>query len=175
MRLQADSNLELSATGAVLWRLPLQPWQFLPETLDCAGLQLARKQEFHITVLGSDLSAKHLRDAKRLTQWFEAWQQLDHHIVIHDEAWLLRKPDGEHDEHSLVTACHAPVLHEARRILAQRLQQPLPAAVPHITLYTQRNPHGISVADAQALAQRRIASGPWSQFGLQFPDSPGNG
>ncbi len=171
LQIQAEAGPELTSTGSVLWRLPLDPWRGLPARIQVNGHMLMRKSELHITVLGRELAASHLHAAAVRDRWFRAWAGLDHRISIVDELWLLQKREGEATDHSLATACDAPALHEARRLLGDWLDLPLPQAMAHITLYCGSNPHGIAVATEQQLLERRIGTGPWAAFGLPHPAS----
>jgi len=171
LQIHATNPLELACTGSVLWRLPLEPWLVLPARIKYNGHELTRKAEFHITVLGRALTARYLLSADLTERWFQSWASLDHRLTVTDELWLLRKSEQDSTDHSLVTDCLAPALHEARRLLGLWVKEALPPAVAHITLYTEINPMGISLADDQALRERRVASGPWSTFGLSYPVS----
>lgn len=169
LQIQADTGLELTSTGSVLWRLPLEPRLGLPARLQANGHSLTRKAEMHITVLGRELAASHLRSVDVRDRWFRAWICLHQRIRIADELWLLRKREGDAIDHSLVTACDAPALHAARRLLGEWMGVPLQPAIAHITLYCGTDPRGIAVATEQQLMERRIASGPWAAFGLTLP------
>jgi hypothetical protein len=107
-----DTSLERTARGTVIWPVPAQQLPALPETLDCRGLRLHCKTEFHLTVLAHG-DAKRLlgdsRDDALFARWRQAWRDIDHRVECLDELWLLRTIDaaGTRD-HALAVACHAP-------------------------------------------------------------------
>ena len=166
-----EMRLEATTRGNVVWPVPAALLPALPETLDCRGLRLERKSEFHLTVLGHD-DARRLfaGEAARFARWLEAWRRLDARVEWHDELWLLRLPIGhERIAHSLAVACAAPALAAARHLLSAWTGVDLPAAPAHITLFTAGDPRGIAVADDAALRERRIETGTWRSFGLGAP------
>ena len=171
MQIHANNPLELTSSGSVLWRLPLEPWLLLPGKIKYDGHELTRKAEFHITVLGRALTPRYLQSADLRERWFQSWATLDHRITVTDELWLLQKSEQDSADHSLVTDCVARALQDARHLLGLWVKEPLPPAIAHITLYTKDNSHGIAIANEQALHDRRIASGSWSAFGLNYPIS----
>jgi hypothetical protein len=169
LQIHASNPLELTSSGSVLWRLPLQPWLMLPERIKFNGHEMTRKDEFHITVLDQALAKRHLQSSDLRRRWFQSWTTLDHQITVTDMLWMLQKSEQSSADHSLVTDCVAVALQEARRLLSLWVKKPLPPPVAHITLYTKGNSHGIAIANEQVLRERRIASGTWSAFGLSFP------
>jgi hypothetical protein len=120
-------------------------------------------------VLNRVLTATYLQSAHLRERWFQSWGALNHQISVIDALWLLEKSELDGIDHSLVNYCVAPALQEARSLLGLWVEEALPPAIAHITLYTENDPHGISVANDHALHERRIASGPWSAFGLSYP------
>jgi hypothetical protein len=167
-----DTSLKRTARGTVIWPVPAQHLPALPETLDCRGLRLHCKTEFHLTVLAHGDARRLLgdsRDDALFARWRQAWRDIDHRVEYLDELWLLRTIDaaGTRD-HALAVACHAPALAAGRKLLASWTGVELPEAPPHVTLYVEVDPRGIGVPDHATLRERRIAAGPWVLFGLPY-------
>ena len=163
-------------TGALLSHLPEGCLPPLPRVIRWNGLQLARKAEFHLTIAGrSDMQRMGIVGPDHPAIVEPAGNGLgdDVGIVLLDELWVLQKPDPTAGiETTIAAACEAPAMSAIRSRLATATGCHLPAAPPHITLYTRSPAHGIGISDLAALQARRVAHGRWRDFGLSFPRSP---
>ena len=138
--------------------LPLPEDQFLtglPPSLAWQGPTLARKDECHVTVLNRACgnAARQALGEARVRRLLEDQQWIPHRT---GNARLLRKP-GRPDAFSLIEDVHLPSLNRFREALSLAMRVDLPAAPPHVTLYTARKPEGIGVPDQATLARLEIA------------------
>src|SRR5690606_12248896 len=147
--------------GGLLLPLPLE--QFLtglPPSLAWQGPTLERKDECHVTVLNracGNAARKALGEA-RVRRLFDDQEWI---LRRTGNARLLRKP-GKPDAFSLIEDVHLPSLNRFREALSLAMREDLPAAPPHVTLYTARKPEGIGVPDHPSLARLDVAH-------LRFP------
>lgn len=138
--------------------LPLPEDQFLtglPPSLAWQGPTLERKDECHVTVLNRARgnAAQEALGEVRVRRLFEDQEWILHRTGI---ARLLRKP-GKPDAFSLIEDVHLPSLNRFREALSLAMRVDLPAAPPHVTLYTARKPEGIGVPDQATLARLEVA------------------
>jgi hypothetical protein len=163
-------------TGALLSQLPEECLPPLPRAIRWNGLQLARKAEFHLTIVGrGDMQRMGIVGPDHPAVAEAAGNGIgdDAGIVLLDELWVLQKPGPTGGiETTIATACEAPAMSTIRLRLATATGCRLPLAPPHITLYIRSSAHGIGISDLAALHARRVAHGRWRDFGLSFPRSP---
>ena len=169
MIIRLESPPDIAETGAVLWKIPAHLMPPLPGTLSARDIEFRLKPEFHLTVFGRAEAMVFVGagGAVRLTQWRDAWRQLDDRIELLDELWLLRKQDpGAGADHALAVACRAPAISVGRRLLSTWTGSDLQERPPHITIFCVNDPHGIAIASRDALLERCVERGSWGSFGL---------
>jgi hypothetical protein len=142
--------------------LPVAP-EALPlpaPVLHLDGIELARKRELHVTIVGSALAAR-LRAAPDHADASRA--AIDDTIARLDWRWrrcrawtLLCNREGGQRRHALVEHVALPAMAEFHRRLGESLGRQLPVPPAHVTLYTAGGGNGIGLPDAATLARLRV-------------------
>jgi hypothetical protein len=151
-----------TSRGSLLLPLPGAAALAKAPSLELEGLSLARKIEFHVTLLDRALGARvHApkpggAPAAKLPALFAG---LDWGWRAGSERWLLleAKPGGSN--HSVVQLLEMPALAAFRAGVGELLGERLPDAPAHVTLYVAGDPIGIgiaSTADFERLRLRRL-------------------
>ena len=148
--------------GGLLLPLPFNDFVGkLPAEIALDATTLVRKPEVHATVLNRAIGSAargSLGDA-RLRGLFEAF---DWTPVRTGNALLLRKRKqataGTIDAWSLVELIDLPAMSQFRTALGDALGQPLPDALPHVTLHTAGDHDGIGLPDMEAVVAFTVAT-----------------
>lgn len=134
--------------GSLLLPLPAADFRGLEPRLRVDALELRRKTEFHVTLLGRALAAR-LHEpaaggtmAARLPALFAArdwrWRRTG-------TRWLLMESRPEADAHSVIELLDMPALNAFRREVGTLLREPVPPTPAHVTLYLQGTTDGIGL------------------------------
>jgi hypothetical protein len=151
-----------SARGSLLLALAAADFADLPAALETAGLGLARKREFHVTLLDRRLGASMHAPAAagalaaRLPGIFES---LDWRWRRRGERWLLLEARPRGPVHSVVELIEMPAFGAFRAAIGEALGETLPDAPAHVTVYVAGDPRGIGIAshaDFERLRLRRL-------------------
>lgn len=133
--------------------LPLDPAPFatLPESLLLGATRLARKHEFHITLLNGE-HWKTAVAAVGIAQVRALFEQVDWQMHADGRFWLVSRQPGA-TACTIIAMLHAPGAQRFRSELAQA-GAPLPPPIPHVTLYQAGAPGGIGIAGPEQWQQR---------------------
>ena len=148
-----------SARGSLLLPLPAAAFAALPASIEVDGIALARKPEFHLTLLDRALGARmHAPKcggaaAARLPALFAA---LDWHWRLGGERWLLLEARPEGPVHSVIELVDVPAFARFRAAAGALLGETLPVAPAHVTLYVAGDPVGIGIDSNAAFARLRL-------------------
>ena len=151
-----------TARGSLLLPLPAAATRAPAPSLELEGLSLARKIEFHVTLLDRALGARVQAPAAggapaaRLPALFAA-QDWDWRAT--GERWLLLEARPEGANHSVVELLEMPALARFRAQVGELLGETLPDPPAHVTLYVAGDPIGIGIAsraDFERLRLRRL-------------------
>jgi len=148
-----------TARGSLLLPVPEAAALARAPSLELEGLSLARKIEFHVTLLDRALGARlHAAaaggaPAARLPGLFAA---LDWAWRATGERWLLLEAKPEAASHSVVELLEMPALARFRAQAGELLGEPLPATPAHVTLYVAGDPLGIAIPSAADFARLRL-------------------
>ena len=151
-----------TARGSLLLPLPEAATLAPAPSLELEGLSLARKLEFHVTLLDRALGARLHAPAPggapsaRLPALFAA---LDWRWRATGERWLLVEARPEGASHSVVHLLDMPALAQFRAQAGELLGEALSATPAHVTLYVAGDPIGIGIAshaDFERLRLRRL-------------------
>ena len=148
-----------TARGSLLLPLPDAAALAPAPSLELDGLSLARKVEFHVTVLDRALGTRLRAPAPggapsaRLPALFAA---LDWSWRATGERWLLLEAKPEGPNHSLVHLLEMPALARFRAQAGELLGEPLPQTPAHVTLYVAGDPVGIGIATAADFERLRL-------------------
>lgn len=149
------------ASGSLVLPLPASEFGGLPETLHVGELVLARKREFHVTLLLHALGVRLQRavaaDPRLVAQLPELFAALDWTWQRRGERWLLR----DHGAHTVIEIIEMPALHAFRQEIGKRLGETLPPTPAHITLYLANTSRGIGLSsqtEFEALRLHRLSS-----------------
>lgn len=155
----------LRAGRALVLPLPTAAFAGLPPRRDVDGFVLVRKREFHVTLLSSTDSAR-LADAlaalprMAARQWRREAMAFDWRWRPSGEQWLLARGSGKRDALggalSIAALLEQPAQARFRVLAGELLGTPLPAPMPHVTLYVHGDPAGIGVPDLPTFHARRI-------------------
>lgn len=151
-----------NARGSLLLPLPAEAFAGLPATLELDAIALARKSEFHVTLLDRTVGARmHAptaggAPAAGLPALFAAQ---DWTWRLTGERWLLLEAKPEGPAHSVIELLELPAFARFRAQAGEALGEALPLAPAHVTLYVAGDPIGIGVpshADFERLKLRRL-------------------
>lgn len=147
---------------SLVWPLPDDVFAALAPERTVDGLLLRRKSEFHATLLDAAATAR-LAAAlaalprSRAQHWRRGVLALDWRWRRSGECWLVARPAGDTPAaHSIVERIEQPAQHVFRRLAGTLLGDPLPAPLPHVTLYTHGDAGGIGLADEASFRERRV-------------------
>jgi hypothetical protein len=141
--------------GSLLLPLPADAFAPLPDQLGIDGIALARKGEFHVTLLDRALGAR-VQAAGEQAALPALFAALDWQWRRSGERWLLREAKDGVLAHSLIELVEMPALGQFRRALARELGEPVAAAPAHVTLYTAGDPTGIGLASQEEFERLRV-------------------
>ena len=151
-----------SARGSVLLPLPGEYFARLAPAIPLDGIELARKREFHVTLLdralGARLQSARPRAAEELAPLFTA---LDWALQCSGERWLLRETKVGASAQAIVELLEMPALARFRHGAGVLLGEPLPPVPAHVTLYVAGSESGIglrSLAEFERLRVRKMGS-----------------
>jgi hypothetical protein len=151
-----------TSRGSLLLPLPGAAALAKAASLELEGLSLARKIEFHVTLLDRALGARvHApkaggAPAEKLPALFAG---LDWAWHAGSERWLLLEAKADGPNHSVVQLLEMPALARFRAGVGELLGERLPDTPAHVTLYVAGDPIGIgigSIADFERLRLRRL-------------------
>jgi hypothetical protein len=151
-----------TARGSLLLPLPAAAELAKAPLLELGELSLARKSEFHVTLLDRALGARvHApkpggAPAQNLAALFAG---LDWGWRLGSGRWLLLEARPGGINHSVVQLLEMPALAAFRAGVGELLGERLPEAPAHVTLYVAGDPIGIgiaSTADFERLRLRRL-------------------
>lgn len=135
----------------------------LPDTRVVDGMALARKREFHLTLLPTAMTAALATALRALpvavaARWRrERFAALDWRWRLTGEQWLVgRRGAGKPEARSIVACVEQPAQAAFRESVASLLGTALPAPFPHVTLYVHGDPVGIGLPDPDTFLARRI-------------------
>jgi hypothetical protein len=149
-----------TSEGALLLHLDAVDYVFAPELLTLPECTLARKREFHVTVLGRAAGAA-ITAAVSADRLAAAWHEHDWRLKRTGVCRLLRRlqPAESGDRGieavtawSVIETIELPAMNAFRLAVARLARTELPIAPPHVTLYVAGDPGGIGVPDHTALA-----------------------
>ncbi len=128
----------------------------LPAEITVDGLALARKHEFHVTLLDRTEAgwARQAIDDGTLRALLarEDWTARPQ-----GPAWLIRdQRRGDGWRFSVVQLLDLPAHATFRRAIAEACGQPLPAMPPHITLYVAGDRNGIGLGSHERFLALRV-------------------
>lgn len=136
--------------------LPLQPELMATpfgEHCQIDGVRLARKREFHVTLLdrqmvraAASLGEAQLRTLYGTLQWTP--QRTGRYALLHE---VKRTGTGLLECWSLIEHLILPAMHAFRMALTQALGPVFDDPVPHVTHFVHGDPNGIGVPHARAL------------------------
>jgi hypothetical protein len=148
-----------TARGSLLLPLPAAAELAKAPLLEFEGLSLARKIEFHVTLLDRALGARvHApkaggAPAEKLPALFAG---LDWAWRAGSERWLLLEARPEGARHSIVQLLEMPALARFRAGVGELLGEALPQAPAHVTLYVAGDPTGIGIASTADFERLRL-------------------
>lgn len=146
--------------GALLLHLDALAYATAPDLLALPECTLARKREFHVTVLGRAVGAA-IAAAIGDDRLAAAWHEQDWRLKRTGVCRLLRRtqPADSRDgcsepdtAWSVIESIELPAMAAFRLAVARLARIELPIAPPHVTLYVAGDPGGIGVPDHTALA-----------------------
>lgn len=146
--------------GALLLHLDALAYATAPDLLPLPECTLARKHEFHVTVLGRAAGAA-IAAAIGADRLAAAWHEHDWQLKRTGVCRLLRRVqpaesgDGGIEPvtaWSVIESIELPAMNAFRLAVARLARIELPEAPPHVTLYVAGDPGGIGVPDHTALA-----------------------
>jgi hypothetical protein len=122
------------------------------------GVRLARKREFHVTLLDRQMARAAagygeapLRALYESLQWTP--QRTGRYVLLHE---TKRTDTGALECWSLIEHLHLPAMHAFRTALAQALGPAFDDPVPHVTHFVHGDPNGIGVPHVRALGRLRV-------------------
>ena len=148
-----------SARGSLLLPLPAEAFAALPASIEVDGIALARKSEFHLTLLdralGARMHAPKAGDAPAagLPALFAAQ---DWRWRASGERWLLLEAKDGKPAHSVVELLDMPAFARFRALAGERLGEALPATPAHVTLYVAGDPIGIGIESNASFERLRL-------------------
>src|SRR4249919_2522883 len=149
-----------SARGSLLLPLPAAAFAGLaPELRLDDGSLLARKAEFHVTLLDRELGARANEPAaggapaQALAGLFEGY---DWAWRTRGERWLLHDAGEEPPAHSVIELIDMPALADFRAAAGVLLGAVLPPVPAHVTLYVAGQPLGIGIRDFDEFERLRL-------------------
>jgi hypothetical protein len=147
-----------NARGSLLLPLPAQAFADLAPMLEVDGLSLARKDEFHVTLLDRRTAARMRAQEAGVVapSMMELFAMQDWQWRRGGERWLLRedKPDGR--AHSVIELLELPALNRFRHAVGWAHGEKLADSPAHVTLYVAGDPLGISIEDEAAFQKKRV-------------------
>jgi hypothetical protein len=148
---------------ALVLPLPDAAFSALPAHYVVEGLTLARKREFHLTLLSTATTralAAALAALPRAAAagWRrDAFAAADWRWRLTGERWLVgRRGGGKPAAHSVIACVEQPAQAAFRAAVAALLGTALPAPFPHVTLFTHGDRGGIGLPDRATFEARRI-------------------
>src|SRR5688500_15147390 len=135
-----------NARGSLALPLPSADFRGLDRRLSLEGLDLALKNEFHVTLLDKELGARAQQPAPggtlaaRLPAMFAA---LDWGWRRTGARWLLMEVKEGVEAHTVIELLEMPALNEFRREFGRMLAEPVPPTPAHVTLYMHNTDVGI--------------------------------
>ena len=149
-----------SLRGSLVLPLPAAAFAGLaPELSLDDGLRLARKGEFHVTLLDRELGARAHEPAaggapaQALAGLFGGY---DWRWRARGERWLLLDAAEDPPAHSVIELLEMPALAEFRAAVGVLLGATLPATPAHVTLYVAGQPIGIGLRDFDEFERLRL-------------------
>jgi hypothetical protein len=141
----------VGSLGALLLPLARTAFDELPASLRVDALRLARKTEFHVTLLDRDLVAR-----AQMASLPAAFEALDWSWRATGQRWLRREAKADGPAHSVVELIDMPAFARFRALVGAGLGETLPEAPAHVTLYVAGDPIGIGLRSQQEFARLRV-------------------
>lgn len=148
-----------TSAGTLLLPIITAAWPSLPAQLRLDGVDLHRKRELHVTIVGHALGAR-VRKAVDANPVLRS--AIDAAIAALDWRWqrdrrwsLLERCDEGRRRHSLVEHLRMPAMAAFHRRLGELLGDELPVPPPHVTLHTAGGAMGIGLPDEATLERVR--------------------
>lgn len=150
-----------SPVGSVILPLPALPFADREQTLRIDALELQLKDEFHVTLLnrlqGQRAQAKPVPGGTVAAALPALFAELDWQWRPTGLRWLLREEgDGKPTAHSIIELLEMPAFNAFRRRTQELLQEPVPPAPAHVTLYVAGKAGGIGLDDDGEFLRLRV-------------------
>ena len=147
------------ARGSLALPLPAAQFRGLERRLRVEGMDLALKDEFHVTLLDKELGARAQQPAPggtlaaRLPSLFAA---LDWRWRRSGARWLLFEAKDGVEAHTVIELLEMPALNDFRRDFGRLLGEPVPATPAHVTLYMHNTAIGIGLSSQAEFERLRL-------------------
>ncbi len=150
-----------SPAGSVILPLPAPPFADRESTFRVDALELQLKHEFHVTLLnraqGKRAQAKPIPGGTAAAALPALFAELDWQWRATGLRWLLREDlEGKPVKHSVIELLEMPAFNAFRRRAQDLLQEPVPPAPAHVTLYVAGNAGGIGLDDDGEFLRLRV-------------------
>ncbi|GAB3331542.1 hypothetical protein [Marilutibacter aestuarii] len=153
-----------SARGSVVLPLADEAFAGLPSLCVLPECRMARKLEFHLTLLSSQEAAA-VECGLPVQAWAARFQALHWSLRLTGEAWLLHESTAEAEAWSLVACATCPSLDAFRQAIALASGVPLPDAPAHVTLFTTPGSRGIGLPSREVFRALRVRPVPGAASG----------